>query len=202
MFHRDSPKKLLSYTCLRCIYMLQIFTTGLHSGYQSRIIQRIRWQNAGRPGFDSTQGRRFFSSPPRPNRCWVQINLLSNKYLGLFHWEQSGRSVTLTNHLYLIPRLTASRASTPCLIALHGTVLTARKFYIMTTYQLRKFIKASECKPAAILKLLCSLYWFSCSLVWASCYRYQVSQFNGHSNCTKKSVVWTSEVVMFLDVWQ
>jgi hypothetical protein len=50
---------------------------------------------AGRPGFDSRQPDRLSSIP----------TLLSNGYQGHFPWGQSGRSVKLTTHLCLAPRL-------------------------------------------------------------------------------------------------
>jgi len=39
---------------------------------------------AGRSGFDSRQGQRFFSSQPRPDRLWGWLNFLYNRYRRLF----------------------------------------------------------------------------------------------------------------------
>jgi len=40
-------------------------------------------QQAGRPGFESRQRQRFFSSP-RPDRLWAPPSLLTDGYRGLF----------------------------------------------------------------------------------------------------------------------
>jgi hypothetical protein len=47
-------------------------------------------------------GSRIFSSPNLPDRLCCPPSLLSN---GLFPREKSGRSVKLTTHLQLVPRL-------------------------------------------------------------------------------------------------
>jgi hypothetical protein len=46
----------------------------------------------------------FFSSPPRPDRLWGPLSLLSNGYQGPFRWRRSGRGVKLATHLLLVPR--------------------------------------------------------------------------------------------------
>jgi hypothetical protein len=56
-----------------------------------------KWRNAvlfwamswtiGVIGFDSRRGWEFLSSPPRPQRLWSPLSLLSNGYQGLFPWE-------------------------------------------------------------------------------------------------------------------
>jgi hypothetical protein len=48
---------------------------------------------------------KFFSSPPRPDRLWGPLSILSNGYQRLFPWGKSGRGVKLTIHLHLVPRL-------------------------------------------------------------------------------------------------
>jgi hypothetical protein len=57
---------------------------------------------AGRPGFDSWQGQRFFSSPPHPDRLWGPPSLPSIGYRGLWVKRQD---VKLVTHLQLVPRL-------------------------------------------------------------------------------------------------
>jgi hypothetical protein len=61
-------------------------------------------------GSKSGMGWKFFSSPPRPDRFWGPPSSLSNGYQGLFLWDQSGRVVKLTIHLYLVLRSRMLRA--------------------------------------------------------------------------------------------
>jgi hypothetical protein len=50
-------------------------------------------------GWIPDKGKRFFSTPQRPDGHWCPPSLLSNRYRG-----QSGRRVKLIIHLHLVPR--------------------------------------------------------------------------------------------------
>jgi hypothetical protein len=56
---------------------------------------------------------RVFSSPRRPDRLWVQLNLLLNGYRRLFPQGQNGRGVKLTTHLQLLARSRKCRSIHP-----------------------------------------------------------------------------------------
>jgi hypothetical protein len=53
-------------------------------GSRSSSVSTVTRLRAGRPGFDSRQGRGFFSSPYRADGLWGPPSLLSNLYWGLF----------------------------------------------------------------------------------------------------------------------
>jgi hypothetical protein len=53
----------------------------------------------------SRYGQGFLHSPPRPDRLWGPLSLLSNGYLGILSWEKSGRDLMLTTHVRLVPKL-------------------------------------------------------------------------------------------------
>jgi hypothetical protein len=57
----------------------------------------------------------FFSPPRRSDRLWGPSNLVSNCYRGSFPRGWSGRSVKLTTHFYLVPRLRIHGPITPLL---------------------------------------------------------------------------------------
>jgi hypothetical protein len=56
--------------------------------FGAEVAQSVQWigYGAGRPGFDSRQGRLrdFHSSSPHPDRLWGPPNLLSNGYRGSY----------------------------------------------------------------------------------------------------------------------
>jgi hypothetical protein len=83
-----------------------------------------RW-TTGWDGLVSIPSRsnRLFSSPHRADRLWGPHNLLCNGYRGLFPQRESGRSVKLTTHLYLVPMSTMVEVYLHSLMYLHGMVL-------------------------------------------------------------------------------
>jgi hypothetical protein len=69
------------------------------------------------------EARGFFLYPLYPDRLWGPPSLLSNGYWGSFPGVKRGRSVTLTTHLYLVPRSWMSRSCTSSPPAPHRCVV-------------------------------------------------------------------------------
>jgi hypothetical protein len=78
---------------------------------------------AGRPSLILGRYKRFFSTPQRPDRVWVQPSLLSNGYRGLFPQRWSGCGVKLTAILHLAPRPRMVELYLHSPIFLYGAVL-------------------------------------------------------------------------------
>jgi hypothetical protein len=74
------------------------------------------------PGSISIRAR-FFSSPPCPDRLWSLPGLLSDGQRELFSRGYSGRGVTITTYLHLVPRSRIVELYFHSLICLHGIVL-------------------------------------------------------------------------------
>jgi hypothetical protein len=55
----------------------------------------------------------FSSSSKRPNRLWDSLSLIFEEYLRLFPRGENGRTVKLTTHFHLMPRLRMSGAILP-----------------------------------------------------------------------------------------
>lgn len=87
-------------------------------------------------------GKRFFSTPQHPDRFWCSPNLLYNRHLGLFCQRQSGRSLKLTTHLYLV--------STPS-IRLHFVMLNKLRPGI--TLPLKIYLYKSDRNTTHVLTL-------------------------------------------------
>jgi hypothetical protein len=59
---------------------------------------------AGRPGFDSLQGKRYFSYPHREDRVWGPTQPPIHWVPGASFPGVSGNDTKLTTHFHLVPR--------------------------------------------------------------------------------------------------
>jgi hypothetical protein len=84
--HRDRQTFVLFYVLF---HMSRDSSVGVATGY---------WLDGREAGVRIPVGSRLFSSPRRPHRLWSPHSLLSNAYRG-----QTGRGVTLSTHLQLVP---------------------------------------------------------------------------------------------------
>jgi hypothetical protein len=97
-------------------------------------------------GSDPRKGKRFFSTPQSSGRLWIPPGLLSYGYHRLFLQRYGRRSVKLTTHLHLAPRLRITELYLHSCKQLHGVVLSplstgTLQFLDFTSHNTRKAYK-------------------------------------------------------------
>jgi hypothetical protein len=80
-----------------------------------------------------------------PNLVW-HINFLSNEYLWLFSWDESGRGVKLATYLHPVPTLRMRRAVSPLIIRPCPGALSVRDNVPVPLY--RSAASSSETEPS------------------------------------------------------